>query len=668
MTIFACDLGTTYSAASVWKNERVEIIQNTKGNRTTPSYVAFTDTDRLIGDSARNQAAINPLNTIYDVKRLIGKKYSDPSVQEDIKLWPFKVEDDGNDRPQIVVQYKQQEHKFYAEEISAMILGYMKEIAEAFTGETMKDIVITVPAYFNDSARQSTKDAATIAGLNAIRIINEPTAAAISYGLDHGQGAPTAASVAAPVAAPADPTADPAIDPIEPASIIIPLAPTVPAKRILIVDIGGGTSDFTVLIVDDGIFQVKSTSGLSHTGGEDFDNRLVKYFTDEFQRKYGKDLSINPKSVKRLKNACERAKRDLSSSSSTTIDIDSLYEGIDFTSIISRSRFDELCMDLFQDCMSCIEKAIKDSGFNKKEIDDVVIVGGSSRIPRIQQLISEYFGGKELCRSLNPDEAIAYGAAVQAAILGGCNDDEIKNVLLLDVCPLTLSIRTAGDVATPVIERNTTIPVKKTRMFSTYADDQDIVDIEICEGERTMFNDNHFLGNFHLLGFQKAKRGEPKIEVTFDIDANGILIVSAEEKSSHIKKSLKITNETGRISASEIELLIKDAEKFREEDKANRERIDARNELETYLLSIKNSIVEDKDVNISGKDRKKIHTAVTFGLLWLDENRNATKQEYEEKREESKDIVNPFISKLYKDLKASGNNPADEVCDADEAD
>jgi L1 cell adhesion molecule like protein len=657
MTIFACDLGTTYSAASVWKNERVEIIQNTKGNRTTPSYVAFTDTDRLIGDSARNQAAINPLNTIYDVKRLIGKKYSDPSVQEDIKLWPFKVEDDGNDRPQIAVQYKGQEHKFYAEEISAMILGYMKEIAEAFTGETMNDIVITVPAYFNDSARQSTKDAATIAGLNAIRIINEPTAAAISYGLDHGQGT-VASTTADPTAA--DPTADSTADPTA-----VPM--TAPAKRILIVDIGGGTSDFTVLIVDDGIFQVKSTSGLSHTGGEDFDNRLVKYFTDEFQRKYAKDLSSNPKSVKRLKNACERAKRDLSSSSSTTIDIDSLYDGIDFTSIISRSRFDELCMDLFQDCMSCIEKALKDSGFNKKEIDDVVIVGGSSRIPRIQQLISEYFGGKELCRSLNPDEAIAYGAAVQAAILGGCNDDEIKNVLLLDVCPLTLSIRTAGDVATPVIERNTTIPVKKTRMFSTYADDQDIVDIEICEGERTMFNDNHFLGNFHLLGFHKAKRGEPKIEVTFDIDANGILIVSAEEKSSHIKKSLKITNDTGRISASEIELLIKDAEKFREEDKANRERIDARNELETYLLSVKNSIVEDKDVNISGKDRKKIHAAVTFGLLWLDENRNATKQEYEEKREESKDMVNPFISKLYKDLKASGNNPADEVCDARDA-
>lgn len=633
MTIFACDLGTTYSAASVWKNERVEIIQNTKGNRTTPSYVAFTDTDRLIGDSARNQAAINPLNTIYDVKRLIGKKYSDPSVQEDIKLWPFKVEDDGDDRPRIVVQYKCEEHKFYAEEISAMILSYMKEIAEAFTGETMKDIVITVPAYFNDSARQSTKDAATIAGLNAVRIINEPTAAAISYGLDHSQDTTAAA-----------------------------------AKRILIVDIGGGTSDFTVLIVDDGIFQVKSTSGLSHTGGEDFDNRLVKYFTDEFHRKYDKDLSTNPKSVKRLKNACERAKRDLSSSSSTTIDIDSLYDGIDFSSIISRSRFDELCIDLFNDCMSCIEKALKDSGFTKTQIDDVVIVGGSSRIPRIQQLISEYFGGKELCRSLNPDEAIAYGAAVQAAILGGCDDEQIKNLLLLDVCPLTLSIRTAGDVATLVIERNTTIPVKKTRMFSTYADNQDIVDIEICEGERAMFNDNHFLGNFHLSGIQKAKRGEPKIEVTFDIDANGILIVSAEEKSSNIKKSITITNDTGRMTVEEIEIFVKDAEKFREEDKANRGRIDARNELETYLLSIKNSIVEDKDVHVSAKDRKKIHATVTFGLLWLDENRNASKQEYEEKREESAQVINPFISKLYKGLKATGNNPTGEDEEVDEAD
>lgn len=608
MTVIGIDLGTTYSCVGVWKNQRVEIISNSQGNRTTPSYVAFNDSERLVGDAAKNQASLNPINTVYDAKRLIGRKFSDPIVQADIKLWPFKVIDDGTDRPQIVVTYKDEEKKFYAEEISAMVLSHMKEIAESYLGSQIKDAVITVPAYFNDSARQATKDAAMIAGLNALRIINEPTAAAVAYGLDkRGAG----------------------------------------EQNILIFDLGGGTFDVTVLTVDEGIFEVKSTTGNSHLGGEDFDNRLVKHFSDEFKRKHKKDLSGNAKSVKRLKIAAERAKRTLSSSATAALELDSLFDGVDFATNITRARFDELCMDLFKQCMDCVDKALLDASVSKSDIHEIVLVGGSSRIPRIQQMLSDYFHGKELCKTLNPDEAVAYGAAVQSAILSGCKDDEVKDLLLLDVCPLSLGIKTAGDISSVLIPRNTTIPTKKTQTFSTYADNQSAVDIEVCEGERSMFKDNHFLGKFHLDGIPPAPRGTPRIEVTFDVDANGILTVSAEEKATNNKKSITITNEKGRMSKEEVERLVKEAEKYKAEDTKNRERIEAKNELENYLFSTRTSIVDNKDIKISEKEKEKLRDVLEDGVQWLDKNQHATKEEYDAKKEELTDIISPIVGKMY---------------------
>lgn len=615
-TVVGCDLGTTYSAVAVWKNQKVEVIQNLQGNRTTPSYVAFNDEERLVGDAAKNQAPMNPLNTVYDAKRLIGRKFSDPVVQADMKLWPFEVVDDGTDRPQIVVNYRGEQKRFYAEEISAMVLGHMKEVATAYLGEEAKDFVITVPAYFNDSARQATKDAAAIAGINVLRIINEPTAAAVAYGLDKqsGQG----------------------------------------EKNILIVDIGGGTTDFTVLTVEEGIFEVKATNGLSHLGGEDFDNRLVEHLAAEFKRKHKKDLRDNPRAVKRLKVAAERAKRNLSSSASSSIELDSLYDGIDFATTITRARFEELNMDLFRKCMECVDKVLLDSGYGKGDIHDVVMVGGSIRIPKIQQMISDYFNGKELCKSLNPDEAIAYGAAVQGCVLSGCQDDAVKDILLLDVCPLSLSIMTAGDIATVLIPRNTTIPTKKTQTFSTFADNQQAVDIEICEGERSMFNDNHFLGKFHLDGIPPMRRGEPKIEVTFDLDSNGILQVTAEEKSTNNKKTITITNENGRMSKDEIERLVKEAERFKEDDTKNKERIEAKNELENYLYSTRSTIIENEEVKMPEKDKEKIREAVEDGLKWLDLNQSSKKEEYDAKREKISDVISPIIGKMYSGKAAPG--------------
>lgn len=620
MTVIGIDLGTTYSCVGVWKNQRVDIISNSQGNRTTPSYVAFNDSERLIGDAAKNQAALNPVNTVYDAKRLIGRKFSDPIVQSDIKLWPFKVVDDGSDRPQIIVSYNGEEKKFYAEEISAMVLSHMKEIAESYLGEQVKDAVITVPAYFNDSARQATKDAAVIAGLNALRIINEPTAAAVAYGLDKtGAG----------------------------------------EQNILIFDLGGGTFDVTVLTVDDGIFEVKSTTGNAHLGGEDFDNRLVKHFSEEFKRKHKKDLTTNAKAMKRLKVAAERAKRTLSSSATASVELDSLFEGIDFASSITRARFDELCMDMFKQCMDCVEKALIDGGISKGDINEIVLVGGSSRIPKVQNMLSDFFNGKDLCKTLNPDEAVAYGAAVQSAILSGCKDDEVKNLLLLDVCPLSLGIKTAGDIANVIIPRNTTIPTKKTQTFSTYADNQSAVDIEVCEGERSMFNDNNFLGKFHLNGIPPAARGTPRIEVTFDIDANGILTVSAEDKGTSNKKSITITNEKGRMSKEEVERLVKEAEKYKAQDTKNRERIEAKNDLETYLFSTRTSIVDNKEVKMNQKDKEKLRDILEEGVQWLDKNQQATKDEYDAKKEELTDLISPMVGKMYESAGGAGASPVD---------
>jgi heat shock protein 1/8 len=608
MVAIGIDLGTTYSCCGVWKNGRVEIIANDQGNRTTPSYVAFTDSERLVGDAAKNQANVNPMNTIYDAKRMIGRKFSDKTVQDDIKLWSYDVVNDGNDKAQIRVKYKNEEKKFYAEEISAMVLVKMKETAEAYLGEKVTDAVVTVPAYFGDAARQATKDAGAIAGLNVLRIINEPTAAAVAYGLDNKDNK---------------------------------------EKNILIFDCGGGTFDVTVLTVEEGLFEVKATGGNPHLGGEDIDNRLVKHFVEEFQRKYKKNLSDNSRALKRLKTSCESVKRSLSSSATASIELDSLFEGIDFASSISRARLDEMCMDLYRSCIDTVEKVLIDSGLSKPDIHDVVLVGGSTRIPRIQSMLSEFFNGKELCKSVNPDEAVAYGAAVQAAILSGDTSDEIKDLLLLDVCPLSVGIETAGQMMTAMIPRNTTIPTKKSQIFSTYADNQPAVSIRVFEGERTFTKDNHLLGTFELGNLPPAPRGVPQIEVTFDIDTNSILQVTAVDKASGNKSNITITNDKGRLSKEEIDNMVKDADKYKEEDTKNKDRVDSKNELENYIFNMKSNVINKEEVKLEQEEKDKISELLNDTLKWLEDNQLADKEEFEHKKEELSKVCNPIMAKMY---------------------
>jgi heat shock 70kDa protein 1/2/6/8 len=617
------DLGTTYSCVGVWQNDHVEIIANDQGNRTMPSYVSFTNEERLIGEAAKSLAANNAKNTVFDAKRLIGNNFNDEKVQSDMKHFSYNVISKDN-KPFIEVEFKGETKVFAPEEISSMVLGKMKEIAEAFLGCEVTDAVITVPAYFNDSQRQATKDAGVIAGLNVIRIINEPTAAAIAYGLDKK---------------------------------------TEGEKNVLIFDCGGGTFDVSILSIDEAIFEVKATAGDTHLGGEDFDTAMVEHFMQEFKRKHKHDISDSARAVRRLRTACESAKRTLSSSTVANIEIDSLYEGIDFNSSITRAKFENLCDHLFRKTMAPVEQVLRDSKMSKAQINEIVLVGGSTRIPKIQQLLSEFFNGKELCKSINPDECVAYGAAVQAAILSGSRDSKISDLLLLDVCPLSLGLETAGGVMTKIINRNTTIPSKKTQTFSTYSDNQPGVLIQVFEGERAMTKDNTLLGKFQLDGIPPMPRGMPQVEVAFDLDANGILNVSASEKSTGKTNKITITNDKGRLSKEEIERMVEEAEKYKNDDEELRSRIEAKNKMEEQIYQLKstNSSAESKVDDVTKKAVSKI---IQQYEDWHTDNPNASKEEFEAKSKEMMDAV----SSANASASTSDSGPTKDSVPSDEDD